>query len=997
MKKNLLFKLFTFSFLLFGSIGWVNGQTLLVENFDYPIGTLLTANGWTSHSGAGTQAIDVTTGLSFPGYMGSEIGGAANLDNNGEDVNKTFPEQTAGTIYAAFVIKTEATNSAGYFMNLGQTTIGTTFFSKVWVNATGDGVNVGSSTAPTTYISITPGTPALLVLKLDYTTKITSFYVFNTFPSAEPSTADATFTETASYTNVGSIALRQFNAAEKVIVDGIRVATTWADAVAASAADVTAPSFSANIGSGDINVAINTNIVLTFDEAIRNIDDSEITNANVASLLTLKETDATGVDVPFTATIDADKKIITATPTANLKNSQVYFAAIAPVEDAANNATTQASMTFTTIAASTATISDVAITEMAPYYAGDDVTITWASSNVTDVQIEAWIPSESKWEIIIPTTPSDGTVTFQIPANAQYSTDYKLRITDIADAGVTAEGNTFTIIAVVDNLLALRAQPVNAIVKYTGIATVTFAQASRNQKYIQDATAAVLIDDPNPGFIGTYNVGEGITNVVGKILLYNALIEFTPQAATGEHATGSVIVPEVRTLASLTPADQCKLVTIENFAFKTPTQFDANGLFVKSKNYDIDGYDNTLLAYRTAFADADYIGGMVPVGPITSIVLVGQFNAQMQITARSWSDMVIPTAVGVTSPNGGESYEQGSVQTITWTATNFTGNVKIELTGSNPSVIEASVANTGSYTWNIPVSQTIASDYKVKISDAVDGDPMDESDAVFSIIAKPFELPKLVITEIMYNSPESTDEEWFELYNNGTATVDMSGFYMLDSDIAHVPNPWVFPSGSIIGPGEYFTAQLSSGGAFPFTPDAVLTTAGDPFNLGNSSDQVKIYHSNGQLIDSVQYFDTWYPETDGTGAATLTLCDPTSDNSLAANWTASLDAFTTLQAATIYATPGSGCVLHTGVTPKLQSGITVYPNPTSDNLYISNPANEQLEITVLSSIGKLVKSLKSSNLGVTSIDLTDLPRGIYMVKMINKTSNTTQTQKVVVK
>ncbi|PKP15480.1 MAG: hypothetical protein CVU06_16495, partial [Bacteroidetes bacterium HGW-Bacteroidetes-22] len=30
-------------------------QPLLVENFDYTIGSLLTDNGWTSHSGTGTE------------------------------------------------------------------------------------------------------------------------------------------------------------------------------------------------------------------------------------------------------------------------------------------------------------------------------------------------------------------------------------------------------------------------------------------------------------------------------------------------------------------------------------------------------------------------------------------------------------------------------------------------------------------------------------------------------------------------------------------------------------------------------------------------------------------------------------------------------------------------------------------------------------------------------------------------------------------------------
>lgn len=223
-------------------------QPLLVENFDYTIGSLLTDNGWTAHSGAGNEAIDVTNGLIFSGYAGSGIGGAANLDNNGEDVHKTFTEQTTGTVYASFIVQTQATNFGGYFIHFGQGTIATTYFTRIYLNATGDGIGLGlGNTPPDTYSPITPGIPSLVVFKLDIDTKVSSIYVFNTFPATEPATPDATVTETATFTNVGSIALRQFNAAERVIVDGLRVADNWADAVAPSSGS--SPVISASPGT----------------------------------------------------------------------------------------------------------------------------------------------------------------------------------------------------------------------------------------------------------------------------------------------------------------------------------------------------------------------------------------------------------------------------------------------------------------------------------------------------------------------------------------------------------------------------------------------------------------------------------------------------------------------------------------------------------------------------------------------------------------------------
>ncbi|MBS4062744.1 MAG: DUF4623 domain-containing protein, partial [Bacteroidetes bacterium] len=205
---------------------------LFAENFDYPLGSLLTDNGYTAHSGAGTNPIDVTNGLDFAGYIGSGIGGAANLDNTGEDVHQSFEPQTTGNVYAAFVVKTEPTNSAGYFFHFGIEPWATTYFTRVWVNATGDGIGIG--TTVDAYAPITAGEPTLVVAKFNMETKVSSLYVFNTFPTEEPATPFATFTETSSaIVNVGGLGLRQYNAAQKVIVDGIRVATTWEDAVMA--------------------------------------------------------------------------------------------------------------------------------------------------------------------------------------------------------------------------------------------------------------------------------------------------------------------------------------------------------------------------------------------------------------------------------------------------------------------------------------------------------------------------------------------------------------------------------------------------------------------------------------------------------------------------------------------------------------------------------------------------------------------------------------------
>lgn len=53
-----------------------------------------------------------------------------------------------------------------------------------------------------------------------------------------------------------------------------------------------------------------------------------ITNANIPSIITFKKTNAGGENVPFTGTIDAQKKVITINPNPDLLNEQVYYLAL---------------------------------------------------------------------------------------------------------------------------------------------------------------------------------------------------------------------------------------------------------------------------------------------------------------------------------------------------------------------------------------------------------------------------------------------------------------------------------------------------------------------------------------------------------------------------------------------------------------------------------------------------------------------------------------------
>ena len=107
-----------------------------------------------------------------------------------------------------------------------------------------------------------------------------------------------------------------------------------------------------------------------------------------------------------------------------------------------------------------------------------------------------------------------------------------------------------------------------------------------------------------------------------------------------------------------------------------------------------------------------------------------------------------PTTIAVTSPDGGDSnLYAGVTHTITWSVTNLSGEVVIQLynvgaTSYSPiatvaSTTDGSNTGTGSYAWTIPSGTTPDTDYKIYIRDdsVADGaSPGDYSDSDFTII-----------------------------------------------------------------------------------------------------------------------------------------------------------------------------------------------------------------------------------------------------------------------
>lgn len=187
---------------------------------------------------------------------------------------------------------------------------------------------------------------------------------------------------------------------------------------------------------------------------------------------------------------------------------------------------------------------------------------------------------------------------------------------------------TFTIASynVVADLAALRADVIaNGVGRYYQITSnpvITFKRTTRNQKYIQDASAAVVIDDATGIITTTMNAGDAITSLKGQSLLFNGLLELVPTEDASVASTGNSVTPQVVTINDIISnieSYESELVRINGITFDaTATNFAVN------TNTPITA--PTASVFRTVFTatEVDYIGQPIPTASTSIIAFPGE-------------------------------------------------------------------------------------------------------------------------------------------------------------------------------------------------------------------------------------------------------------------------------------------------------------------------------------------------------------------------------------
>lgn len=192
----------------------------------------------------------------------------------------------------------------------------------------------------------------------------------------------------------------------------------------------------------------------------------------------------------------------------------------------------------------------------------------------------------------------------------------------------------------------------------------------------------------------------------------------------------------------------------------------------------------------------------------------------------------------------------------------------------------------------------------------------------------------VIINELMYNpGTGNQDDEYIELYNTTAAPINLEN--------------WSFSSGinytfgAVTIPANGYVVIACNAGQFISTYGfAPAPGQYAPTNLSNGGETVTLVDDTATEIDSVSYDDTspWPTSPDGSGPS-LELRDPTFDNSVATNWSASINS---------------------GGTPLAQNSVVGLTPPTIADVTDPNDVAASQDVTVTANV---------TGVGITAVNL----------------------------
>lgn len=193
----------------------------------------------------------------------------------------------------------------------------------------------------------------------------------------------------------------------------------------------------------------------------------------------------------------------------------------------------------------------------------------------------------------------------------------------------------------VENVAELRAGSTDgSVYTLSGQVLLTMQQSYRNQKWVEDSTGGILIDDPEGVITTTYNRYDGITGLSGTLTEFRGVLQFKPLSDPGAAtSTGNTLVPQTVTIEDFNANPdlyESELIKIDYIST------DATGNWETGTNYNFvyAGNGGEPVIVRTNFYDADYIGTAIPNYIVDIVGIASEYEGTAQWYPRDSDDIM---------------------------------------------------------------------------------------------------------------------------------------------------------------------------------------------------------------------------------------------------------------------------------------------------------------------------------------------------------------------
>jgi hypothetical protein len=268
------------------------------------------------------------------------------------------------------------------------------------------------------------------------------------------------------------------------------------------------------------------------------------------------------------------------------------------------------------------------------------VDITFTTQNI-DLMVAG-----NQVNITVDANPTDADVTSPYTVPTMDGGMYNVTV-ELLEGGMVVDTKmvSFSVAAItqVSDITTLRAGNIGDFYELDAEAVISYivTEGTRNQKYIQDSGAGILIDDVAGTLSAPLNIGDGIFGLQGRLSQFSGVLQFVPIAnVPGASSNGNTVSPiDVTVSELLTNGEtyESRLIRLLDVTFDAA---DVGNMFSDNTNYDVTAVGGTdMTVARVSFGDEDIIGTTIPSTHTNIIGLGGEFNGTRQVLPRYASDI----------------------------------------------------------------------------------------------------------------------------------------------------------------------------------------------------------------------------------------------------------------------------------------------------------------------------------------------------------------------